>query len=314
MKKLLILFGAAALISCFFLSCAEPDIPQGWALIYGVESYPPGYTLNYCVDDAEALNELLTDQGWNVRLRTDSEADLAALTSDIEYLKQNMSANDRFLFYFSGHGVYLSLDGSEADDNDTDDEVIVLSGALNTVLEYLRGDTSADVLGVTVSDDSLAELLSSLPTPNKTVIIDACYSGGFIGDGYVFNNISPDYTLYETSAAFAPIESMKLYIGYTATGNDLPPGEFTILTASGGGEESYETSELGHGVFSYFLLQSPNYADRNLDGYISLTEAWSYISASIDNYWNSSAFVSRDEQFMTNVSAFPVDPVLFKSF
>ena len=315
MKKIISVFLISIAVAFLFSSCSGPLMPQGWALIYGIENYPSGKSLAYTVDDAEALAELLDDQGWNVTLRRNSEADMPTLLSDIEFLKQKMTEDDRFIFYFSGHGAQLALpSGEETDTEDSLDEVLALSGSLPTIYNFMNGNTSADVLGVTISDDSLAEILSGLPTRNKTVIIDACYSGGFIGDGFTFNNISSDYTLYETSETFAPIEAMNLYAGYTAVEGDLSQHEFTVLAASGGNEESYETPDLQHGVFTYFLLQSPSHADFNLDGYISLTEAWKYISASIDSFWNTSPYIKPKYQFMSNLAAFPVDPVLFNAF
>ncbi|MDC7228404.1 MAG: caspase family protein [Spirochaetales bacterium] len=312
MRKLIFALTLSAAAFLFFNSCSEPDIPQGWAVIYGVEVYPFNNSLTYCVDDAEALAELLDTKGWNVTLRTDSDASLAQLQTDIDSIETMMADDDRFLFYFSGHGSYLDLGGEESDDDY--DELLILSGALTTVFNFDSGTASAeDVLNVTVSDDSLAEILSVLPTINKTVIIDACNSGGFIGDGYTFRNIASDYVLGEAEATFAPIEAMKLYAGYTVTDEDLNQSEFAILTASGEDEDSYETSQLGHGVFTYFLLQTASEADYNFDGYISLTEAWKYTSLSIDSFWNESQWISEENQYMANVAAFPVDPVLFES-
>lgn len=314
MRKSLTTLFLTSIVILLISSCTEPQIPQGYALLYGIEAYGPGNNLNYCIDDAEALGELLTDKGWIVTVRTDSDADLPGLTADVESLKQTMNKDDRFLFYFSGHGVQIEFDSSsEPDSTDNLEEVLVLSGALTAIFDFEPGDASADIESVTVTDDSLAILLSELPTENKTVIIDACFSGGFIGNGFTFSNILPDYTLNESAAAFAPIESMKLYSGYATNGTDLTQSDFAVLTASGADEESFETSTLNHGIFTYFLLKTSANADFNSDGYISLSEAWSYISFSIDSFWNESEYVSTTQHYMTNIAAFPVDPVLFKA-
>lgn len=88
-------------------------------------------------------------------------------------------------------------------------------------------------------DTDLAFYLNNLNCTEKYVIVDACNSGGLIPE-------SQDN------------------------------GRF-IMTACQSDESCIETSELQHGVFTYYLLQSVSSAsDSNLDGVISLEEMFSY--------------------------------------
>lgn len=51
-----------------------------------------------------------------------------------------------------------------------------------------------------------------------------------------------------------------------------------IFTSSRAGETSYESSRLGHGVFTYFLCKAlSGRADRNLDRLITMDELYTYI-------------------------------------
>lgn len=294
MKKLL-LPAVSAIILMLILSCSQPPLPQGYALIYAVENYPSYNPLTYTVDDAEAVAELLDRKGWSVTIRTESSASLSSFESDIQSIKTEMSSEDRFIFYFSGHGFFIpSAAGEPESSADAYDETIVFYDTM-------------------ITDDELGDYLSELSAVNKTVIIDACYSGGFIGDGFTFSTIEPDYTKDELSASFTPAKTLGMYMGFTPNDRDLPGSSYTVLAASGETEESYESGSVGHGIFTYFLLQTPDAADYNFDGYISLIEAWRYISINIDSFWNSSSYIGTAEQFMPNLSAFPVDPVLFEA-
>ena len=312
MKRILPIAAALLGAALIFYSCAEPVIPQGYALVYGITDYAPLNNLSLTDDDAEAVAELLDAKGWEVTLGLNEDADMESLISDINSLKSVMGEDDRFLFYYSGHGHYLDLSGSSEPSSAADDydEILVLHGAATTLVDYMNGNTNADVLSVTVSDDSLAEMLSELPSSNKTVIIDACFSGGFIGDGFTLNTIDQNYTAGSVSTIFSPVETVKMYMNYSPTTYDLPQDTFTIMTASGESEESWESSDIGHGIFTYFLLNSPEYADYNLDGYISVIEAYRFAADGINTSWNTG---SSTTDYMANIGAFPVDPVLFKA-
>ena len=307
-----ILLPAALLV----LSCSEPEIPQGYALVYGVSDYYPFPALNWTDDDAEDLAALLESKGWIVKLGLNADADLASVTADVENLASVITEEDRFLFYFSGHGGYLNLGGGEPDSaGNSADEFIALHGADSVISAYMSGNTNADVLSVTLTDDSMAELLSILPAKSKTVVIDACNSGGFIGDGFTYNAIPQDYIKDQLSTVFTPAVTFSMYINYEPSGYDLPNAEYTVISASGELENSWENSGIGHGIFTYYLLSSPAKADFNSDGYISLIEAWKYTALAIDLYFNITEGddINTEQHYMPNLSAFPVDPVLFKA-
>ena len=280
------------------------------ALVYGISDYGGGDNdLNYTDDDAEDFAALLTAKGWNVRLRINgtagSEATLDRLKTDVAELSQLMRSGDRLLFYYSGHGVYANLSGGEpVSAADSYDELLLLYDSLPTLQ---AATTAAEVLSVTVSDDSLAALLGTLPASTKTIILDSCFSGGFIGDSFTVDTTAADYTKFQHENVFYPAEAFSLYMDYTPSDADLPASGFSVLTAAGESEESFESSTIQHGYFTYFLLHSPQYADYNNDGYISLTEAYAYTAASIDNLNKG----SLTYDYLPHVAAFPVDPVLF---
>ena len=304
-KAAVLLLSAAFYL--FIYSCSEPVIPQGYALVYGVADYEgTSNDLNYTDDDARSLAELLNNKGWQVTLKIDP--DMTDFNTDISTLSSAVTKNDRFLFYFSGHGLFLnSMQGEPSSAADNYDELLALRGSLSTIFSYPDTASIDDVKNVTLTEESLAEGLAAIAAENKIVIIDACYSGGFVGDGFTLNTIEADYTQGEISTVFTPAETLQMYLNYAPTDNDLPQNTFTVLTASGESELSYELGQIEHGVFTYYLLNSPAFADYNFDGYISVIEAYRFAADNIDASFNDGS----DSDYYPNIAAFPVDPVLF---
>jgi len=308
-KLLIIIITAGAAILA--ASCTEPVMPQGYALVYGIADYGGANNLNYTDDDARSVAELLTAKGWDVRRRIDIEATLAQLTTDVAEIAAVAKSTDRILFYYSGHGVYLNIDNTEPSSAaDSYDEVLLLYNSISTVQSFAQGNQSADVLSVTVTDDSLAVLLAAIPAASRMIILDNCYSGGFIGDGFTVDTTASNYTKNEFSTVFQPAKALQLYLGYSPTTYDMPQSSFSIMAASGESEESFESSSISHGYFTYYLLESPAGADYNFDGFISFSEAYKYTAISIDANVNTG---SATYDFLPHVTAFPVDPVLFKA-
>ena len=55
-----------------------------------------------------------------------------------------------------------------------------------------------------------------------------------------------------------------------------------IMTASGANEVSAEDDQLGHGVFTYYLVEGlKGKADADRDGFITVDEAYLYVSAKV---------------------------------
>jgi uncharacterized caspase-like protein len=55
-----------------------------------------------------------------------------------------------------------------------------------------------------------------------------------------------------------------------------------IITASGPNEVSVENDDLGHGVFTYYLLEGlRGAADSDGDGIVTVDEAYGYVSGAV---------------------------------
>jgi hypothetical protein len=273
------------------------DAPYSkYAITYGVSIYDSGLpegsgpNLRYADDDAISVAAMLGNQGYSVLLRIDSQATKAQLLSDIAEVVSKAKEGDLFLFYFSGHGGQAGT-GAEAAFGDSQNEWIFLHGSVDPLN-----------LAATVNDDQLISALAAIPCRRKVIILDSCNSGGFLG-----NALETDGTDLPTTI----VDTISLYANFDGSSADIPPWEAMVIGASGEQESSYESPgpdplDPGplyyHGVFTYFLLQAERNADRNRDGYITVTEAYYYVRTQINAEWSS-----------PHVSGGPVDYVLFQA-
>ena len=113
--------------------------------------------LNYADNDAESIRDLLQRNGWQTVMLTDSSATKAAVESAIKSGTANAS---RFLFFFSGHGT--------------------ASGYTGYICPH---DSLSYFYSNDISEYELENWLAAGENTAETgvVIIDACYSGSFIG-------------------------------------------------------------------------------------------------------------------------------------
>lgn len=227
----------------------------------------------------------------------------ANILADIQSWSGTVGSNDVLLIYFSGHGTQ---DTSVTPPREYfDPYASVLETGVGTGVYY-------DYPAPSVVDNELASAFSAFKTPRKVLILDTCNSGGFIGNQLEVDWTPPAYlggamfvspgTLFQAIANYATMQS-------SSTG--LSPYGAQVMSAAGRDEECYETSSLGHGVMTYYLLQGlqGSQADLNHDGHVTVLEAFSYAKAGIDQNWNPNA--PSGYTFEPHVSGGPVDFVLF---
>ena len=175
--------------------------------------------------------------------------------------------NDVSYFYFSGHGWS--------------------NGNVSTILPY---DAVASTSSRDISADELASVLGSIPG-TKVVILDSCFSGGFIGKGFTARDTISTDELRKFNESV--IESFAFHDALLEKGN-LAAGEFKVIVSSSGDQKCLET--LNHpidgnpyGYFSASLCEGCGYnnfvfpapADSNTDSRITLNEIYQYVSFSL---------------------------------
>ena len=223
-----------------------------YAIIIGINRYEDQGIgdLSYAVSDARAVYAALTgapdgfDPSHTVLLADDVPDARPTRANILRFLSARLmqvGENDTVLVYFAGHGTTVKKEGSGKQKAEGRLYLLPCDAALSPLEE------------TAVAYASVKGMLEASAARRKVLILDACHSGA----GRALNRFSADIK--------KELESS---------------GEGTFILASCGGEElSQERPELGHGAFTYFLLEGlQGGADADADGAIGVLELGEYTS------------------------------------
>jgi len=223
-----------------------------WAVVVGINDYPNIRPLKYAVADAKAFYDLLVKRNQvpveNVFLLLNEQATLQNLRSTLgTRIKNKAGADDMVIIYFAGHGAterdMLSPDGD---------------GLEKYMLPY--GADSGDLYASALPMREVAHIFHRIRSERLVFVVDACYSGASGGRTVSITGMRANLS--------------DRFLERLAGGKGK-----VIITASSANEVSVEKDELGHGVFTYYLVQGlRGPADTNADGLISVDEAYRYVS------------------------------------
>ncbi len=139
-----------------------------YGIFVGISDYPgTNNDLSYTADDARVLHQAFVQsvgmKPSNAVVLTDTEATVGNVRAAFERFGGQMGADDRFVFFYSGHGVRVPRKGEfQSADPDGQDETLALYDEMLT-------------------DDDFAVWLDGIPG-TSLVVLDACFSGGFAKD------------------------------------------------------------------------------------------------------------------------------------
>lgn len=273
-------------------SCSFEITATRYALVYGAADYPGTVNdLAYPDNDAQDMAAALSAAGWVIRETTQPTVDKAVIQADIAALAGDVDADSTVLVYFSGHG--------SAD----------VSG--NTYI--IPTDENS------ISPSELLSWLDALPCRNRILILDTCYSGGFVTDTGTLDSAPQTFGVYDDgtdgSAILAALGSYSDLLASAFESYD--PATPMVVTAAGSEELSYESGTYGNGVFTYFYLQAASRGDLDGNGFVTFQEAYRYARAGVERYWNSIYFSSYDSStgtfadFLPRISGNARDIVIF---
>lgn len=139
------------------------------ALLMGIGDYEEAPDLPGIHKDVAMMETVVQKLGFqNVQVLMNQQVTYQRMRKALKALSQGITANDRVLIYFSGHGTQIPDDN--ADESDRLDEVLVAQDAQFT-------QTRENPLINVLRDDEFGELLAAIPSQNIYVLIDACNSG-----------------------------------------------------------------------------------------------------------------------------------------
>lgn len=230
--------------------------PQRWAVVVGVSEYlNPGIpSLKYADKDAEALADFLRRpegggyDSEHLRVLLNKDATLANLKDAlINFLNQAIDM-DLVLIYFAGHGAP--------------------EPARPQNIYLLTADSDPSSLGTTAFPmwDIQTVLARYINAKRVIVFSDACHSG----------NISVNFATRGVGSTEQNLVNQYL--------SDLSKSKegVIVFTASASGEVSQEFPEMGHGVFTYYLLEGlQGKADYDNDYTITINELMQYVEEQV---------------------------------
>ena len=177
---------------------------ERFALVLGNSNYKSIAALTNPVNDVEAVDKLLNSAGFDVTKAVDlGQAEMRSAVSTFAAKLAGKSADSVALVYFAGHGV--QIDGQNY---------------LLPVDAEIKQESDVALAGIRLSD--VMNVLNSLPSKTRIVILDACRNNPFdelknrLGRGLaVVNAPAGTVVAYSTSP------------GYTAADGDTNNSPFT---------------------------------------------------------------------------------------
>ena len=240
---------------------ASRPAPARWAVIIGVGDYESRdiTKLRYAARDAEAVYQVLTGPGGfkteHVLLLTDRTERRPTLRN-IRWalgtlLARSARKEDTVVIFFAGHGApEVDPRGVERD-------------GLAKYLAPIDVDPD-DLFSSALAMDDIQTIFSRIEAERVVVFIDACYSGAAGGR-----------TFSSTKTRSTGVDDLFLERLTRSKGR-------AIVTASRPSEVSIELSALGHGIFTYYLVEGlKGAADANRDGIVSLQELYEYVEQEV---------------------------------
>ena len=251
---------------------AEPQQPNTYAIIIGINKYMNISPLKYASVDATSFYDLLQSPAFNIKkqnlhLLIDSSASRSNIYKEMYELEEVLKPNDLLIFYFAGHGdIEAKIQ--------TNNSLLLLPQSPS--FNYLRSGEYLDM-------NTIRDYFVSLT--NKKVrtyfICDACHSGNLIGgmEGQRLTSLSLQQS-WANEVKFLSCQSNELSQEGRRWGN-------------------------GRGVFTYFLdLALQGMAD-NGDGKITLGEIKRYMETEVASNTNDKqnpVIIGDPKKFIVNVN------------
>ncbi|MEM7716958.1 MAG: caspase family protein [Cyanobacteria bacterium P01_A01_bin.68] len=158
-------------------------------------------------------------------------------------------SQDSILLYFSGHGML---------EPDTQEAVLCLS------------DTNKNnLLGTGLPMQEVVEMLSASPAKQQLLCLDTCHSG--------------DMALLGASVGSArngditPLSNSTPQLMSVLRQRASQSKGFCALLSCDRGQKSWEFPELGHGVFTYYLMQGLSGEAADVSGFIDADGLYKYV-------------------------------------
>lgn len=221
-----------------------------YMIVIGINKYKnPKYNLNYAVADATSfmgtfesgMSSLFTKS--NIVFLGDEKATKEGISAELEKVKLMATSKDIFIFYYAGHGVL----------NDKKDFFLVP----HDVTQLYGNDDALTQKGL--SANQLQQYSKDIKAQKQLFILDACQSAGALDQVMASRGVAEEKAIAQLARA---------------TGTHW-------LTASGSEQFASEFSQLGHGTFTYVLLEALGGKADTGDKKITVNEIDAYLQEQV---------------------------------
>ena len=222
-----------------------PEIvkPSMHILAIGINSYlNPKYNLNYAKNDADvfvkSLSEGASSLFGKVEVTTinDASATKTGILGAIEKIKATAKAEDVFVFYYAGHGVMSSGNSVEKPD---------FYLVPHNVTKMYEADDELKSKGISARE--IGEFSKSIRSQKQLFVLDACQSGGAV-QSFAMRGAAEEKAIAQLS------RSTGTY----------------FIAASGTEQFATEVATLGHGIFTYSIIEALKGACKSHDGRLTV--------------------------------------------
>lgn len=229
---------------------ATEDQPSLYLITIGINKYKnPKYNLNYAEADANGVEKSIREKSGTLfkqvipyTIRND-KAVKANMLAALEDVKKKALQQDVLVVYYAGHGVMTDIAGTSGEFYVVPHDVIQLYGREDLLKEKA------------ISATQLKDYAEKINAQKQVFILDACQSAGAL----------------EAVAARGAAEEKAIAQLARSTGTFW-------ITATGSDQFATEFEKLGHGIFTYALLEGINgAADANADKKLTVRELSTFI-------------------------------------
>ena len=230
-----------------------------YLFLIGINEYKnPRYKLNYAVADATGIKTEMEKGGKDIFgnektiLMQDADVTRKSVLQKFDELKSEVKQEDVFVFYYAGHGVM-------SEDKNAQYYIV----PFDVTQLY---NTNAEMKKVAISASELQAFSKDLKAQKQLFIFDACQSGGLVEE------------LASHEASRGALEERAIAQLARSTGTYW-------IAASGSQQFASEFSTLGHGLFTYTILQGlEGGADGNNDHKITVEELSAYVKNKLPEF------------------------------
>ncbi len=264
-----------------FASALETGTAKLWVLLIGVNQYqdPTFPALKYAAIDCQGISKALaaaTDPFPHKEFLIHNDLveqtpSLARVEFSLRRLVAESQVQDTILIYFSGHGVVEPIEQQT---------VLCLS---DTDRQHL--------LNTGLPIQVVLELLRHCAAHSQLLWLDACHSGNMRSleqSPKMSSGLEIDRHLRSTESGGIQLNPSTQLLA--SLRQAVSNRGFYALLSCDEGQQSWEFPDLGHGVFSYYLMQGLNGAAADDQGIIDADSLYRYV------YRQTMQYIDRTNQ------------------